>query len=644
MAGTTSSLAGFPAGLLERKLDELALMLQNDVEPGAFLRQWLTITVHTARADSAEFWLRSAADRWTNLTLSVESASGKAATTVAEQPPEFLTSAWESSEPQVTRLRTPAGSVARVVCRIRQGGQSVGILLATWEADLFQQAQPTLLPYIAASAELTGDFLVQQELRQLRREHSQSLQWDRFLATANACTTTQHLADHITHDGRVLLGTDRVSVVSITTGRYRVLSVSGVDVLDSRSSTVRGLEQLARTCRNTEVAFWHAGDEVPAPWKNLLTDLSSAQGVAVIPLGSSRGELSAIVIAEHFEPFKDRAGWEQRCHWLQHVATAPWLALSESELSLRSRLWREGHRRWWPQSGLTGLVTAALVAGVIALAVVPMELHISALGEVLPAHRRDVFAQTSGVISEVLVHHGDTVTAGQLLLVIRDPAAELESTRVTGELATIQARLGVLQSARISALTNGGDAATQAQQLAAEEAELQQRLQSLTLQQSLLEAQRLANQVTSPLDGQVLTWDPATTLQGRPIERGQVLLTIGDVAGPWIIEAQVRERDLHEIRTAQQRQQAALEVTVSSVTESGQLFPGTVREVAQVTEVDERGDKTVRVIIDLTDTPPDNLRPGASVLPKIRCGSHAVGYVWLRDLWHTVQRQWWLWW
>jgi len=644
MAGTTSSLAGFPAGLLERKLDELALLLPSDIDPGQFLRQWLTITVHTARADSAEFWLRSTADRWTNLALSVESEAGQTITVVTDQPPDFLKPAWEHAEPQVSRLRDTTGNRARAVCRIRQGGQSVGILLATWEADLFQLSQSILLPYLAASAELTGDFLVQQELRQLRREHTQSLHWDRFLATANSCASTQHLADHITHDGRVLLGADRVSVVRITGHHCRVVSVSGVDVLDARSSTVRGLEHLARTCRDTQVCFWHAGTETPAAWNNLQTDLSATRAVSVIPLGSSRGELAGAVIAEHFDAVNDSTSWEQRCHWLQHVATAPWLAITESELSLGTRLWRDGRRRWWPQRGLTGVAVAAVLAGGISLAVVPMELQIAASGEVLPAQRRDVFAPVSGVISEVLVQHGSTVTAGQLLLVIRDPAAELESTRVSGELATIQARLSVLQAARISALATGNDAATQAQQLAAEEAELQQRLQSLTLQQALLEAQRLSSQVTSPLEGQVLSWDPVTSLQGRPVERGQVLLTVGNVAGPWIIEARVRERDLNELRSAQQRQPAGLAVRIASVTDSGRDYAGTVRELARVTDIDERGDQTVRVLIDLTETPPDDLRPGASVLPKIQCGPRSVGYVWLRDLWHTVQRQWWLWW
>ena len=81
MSGTAKVSSGPPAdvwaaGLLERKLDEWALSISQDVDAGVFLRAWLTLTVHSARADVAEIWLQIQDQRWTRLQLSIDDARG----------------------------------------------------------------------------------------------------------------------------------------------------------------------------------------------------------------------------------------------------------------------------------------------------------------------------------------------------------------------------------------------------------------------------------------------------------------------------------------------------------------------------------------------------------------------------------------
>lgn len=644
MAGATSPHHSFPHGLLERKLDELALQLQHDVEPGLFLRQWLTTTVHAVRANDAEIWLRRADHLWSKLSLSVEMNSGTPCSTTADQPPAELFEAAKRPGPQVLRQLIAGNSVACVVQQIRQAGQPVGLLVANWDEAFFQAEQSLLMPYMSASAELTEDLLVQQELRQLRQEHRESLNWDQFLTTANACVSLQELADHITHDGRVLLGGDRVSVVSVSGASRRVLSVSGVDQLDARSGMIRQFERLVRDHDRLQILTWQVGTEPPEHIVNLVAETPALQSLGLIPLGTTRTGLAGMVIVEYFEAPPDQEVCTRRCHWLQHVTTAPWVALSELELSTWSRWQRSWFRRGWPRRFRTGITLAAVLVICLLLAVVPAELQITATGVLLPAERREIFAQTSGVISEVLVHHGDDVAVGELMLVIHDPAVEIELTRVQGEIATTQARLGALQAARISPQSTSIDQVLQSQQLAAEEAELRQKLQSLGLQQTLLEDQRTLSRVTSPIAGQILTWETITQLQGRPVERGQVLLSVGNVTGPWMIEARVRERDIADLRAAQKQHGDLLKVDVASVLDMARHVQGTVREFARVTEVDEHGEKTVRVTIDLHAPLSADFHPGATVLPRIHCGRHSMAYIWTRDLWHAARKQWMLWW
>ena len=69
-------------------------------------------------------------------------------------------------------------------------------------------------------------------------------------------------------------------------------------------------------------------------------------------------------------------------------------------------------------------------------------------------------------------------------------------------------------------------------QLAAEQEELRQLLASQQEQLAILRGQREKLTLRSPIDGEVLTWDLEQTLSDRPVQRGQLLLSVGDLDGP----------------------------------------------------------------------------------------------------------------
>ncbi|OYW24665.1 MAG: hypothetical protein B7Z55_01525 [Planctomycetales bacterium 12-60-4] len=638
--GATSQSLG--SGLLERKLDDWALLIRADVEPGQFFREWLALAVHTARADVAAVWLKGNEQQWTRLALSIANADGQPEREGIESPPDAIVKCLSADDPQVSRLKLDGATVTQGTCRIRQGGQPVGVLEAQWPTDLFQSSQSALMPFLGASGELTGDFLVQHELRHLRREHAQWRQWEQFVASAQAQPTLIALAQQIVHDGRGLTGSERLNVLRSRGGHWQVVAVSGVDSIDPRSSSVQAFENLARTLANTR-SDGVVNERLPAA-EERVRQATGATALQAFPLLASDGVAVGALICERFDQPGDTAAWQQRCRSLQHFATAPWVALTEAEQGFWSRWWRKSTRRWGRHSvsTLAGLIRAGGLAAVLTLT--PALLQITAEGTLLPAVRRDVFAGTSGIVSAVLVDHGSPVSHGQTLMELRDPEADLEATRIAGELATVQARLSVVQAARVSAITSATDGAAQSQQLAGEEAELKQRQESLVALQTLLEQERLATRVTSPIAGEVLTWDASALLSGRPVERGQVLLTVGDVAGPWIVEAHVRERDLPELSRAQSASDSELTVEFTPSATMSRTYKGRLIEVARVSDVNERGDTTVRVTIAFDRDPTDKLRPGATVLPKIHCGEQSLGYVWFREVFHAVRRQWWLWW
>uniref|UniRef100_A0A7C2P1E6 Efflux RND transporter periplasmic adaptor subunit n=1 Tax=Schlesneria paludicola TaxID=360056 RepID=A0A7C2P1E6_9PLAN len=641
-SASEGAIAGLTSRTLERGLDELAQQVRGDVEPCQFFSDLLRLIVQTARADHAAVWMRNSDQTWTRLWLTVQSSNGAVQSDSTAAGPDWLAAAWPQAGPEVTRFAQDGRPCTRLAGPVRQGGQPTGVLEGVWDGAA---PQTTLLPFLGAACELAGDFLVQHELRMLRRERLEWRQWEQFQAALQQANGLVRLATLISHDGRALTGSDRLTVVRMHGRRAHGVSVSGVDVLDPRSTTLQALERIAEILGNSQQPMWDRADapavglarEVCDSWRQI----TSGVAVGALPLAGADGWVSGVLVCERLSPTPDVSAWQKRCESLVRFAAPAWSAAVERSLGILGRLARR-RQRLATRSVKWG-IAAALVAGIaVALAVIPAEQVVTGEGELLPDRRRDVFASTSGLVREVCVQHGEEVAQGQTLVLLRDPQAELELTRVVGELATIRTRLGVIQAARIAALTSGGDAGLRAQQLTAEEEELKQRLQSLTRQQSLLEEQRASWNLQSPIAGQVLTWDLESRLVGRPVERGQVLLTVGDVAGDWIVEARIREGDIGPVWQAVQAADAPVPVDFVTTMDARTVRRGVIREVARTAEIDDRGDSTLRVTIAFDRSQPGPLRPGATVLPRIHCGRASLGYVWFHRLFDAVSRQWWL--
>ena len=79
--------------------------------------------------------------------------------------------------------------------------------------------------------------------------------------------------------------------------------------------------------------------------------------------------------------------------------------------------------------------------------------------------------------------------------------------------------------------------------------------------------------------GQVLTWDLKPLLEARPVQRGQVLMTVADLEGPWILELQIADDQAGHVLEAQQRAAAPLEVSFVLATDPRKTYEGTIERV-----------------------------------------------------------------
>jgi biotin carboxyl carrier protein len=298
-----------------------------------------------------------------------------------------------------------------------------------------------------------------------------------------------------------------------------------------------------------------------------------------------------------------------------------------------------------PRTLLRLAVVSAVVVGLLfALRTIEVPLAVDVDGQLVPVARQDVFAPRSGLVDAVRVAHGNQVAAGESLVVLRDPALADQMQQLRGEQTKATRQLEAVRATRTTA--SGGDA-LERYRLSAEEEELKTELDNLARQLKLLEQQAAALDVTSPLAGTVTTWRVDERLAlGRPVERGQVLLTVADTAGDWLLELSVPDDRMDLLREADDEQ---LQVEYRLASDASQLHTATVRRMAERvdTTTTPTGSETRTVTIEATPNEPLEdellaaaLRPGGSVRARIVVGDRALGTVLFHDLTRTL-RNWW---
>ena len=625
---------------MERSIDQLGLRARSGIDPSLFLREVLESALQPGGAYRAIFWRLSSEGRWQvagdlpgaeTLTTEEVDQRQQSLRDVAQSP---------STQPQ-PRPAAPPGWLTP----ISASGQVVAIL-ETLHSTLIDKASAVTAQFQAALAEITADFLTQIEIQQLRYARANWQLWDQYSQRLGQFLDLETVCSVIANDGVRLVDGDRVSVL-VQRGRGYVLkSISGVDRIESRSTASRSIVSLAQLAALAGHSVWQHtnGEEPPSPLDRRLQERlsqhmrdSGATSMGIVPISSRATEQTpaapvGVIIVEQFRPVSDRAGWESRADALASRSRSSLLSACERDDIPWLGIWQR--LRNGPSTVLrpaTWIVLAALAGLIAALFLIPAEFTVSGPATLWPALRREVFASETAIIDQILVSHGDTVTANQPLIVLRSPELEAESPRILGEIATVNERLKGVQAARLTG-GNTPDAAARSRQLTVDEEELKERLRTLELQRSELEKRKAALTLRSPIAGQVLTWDVAQQLSARPVERGQSLLSIGETSGPWVVEVQVADKEIGHLLRAQQALKPDLDVEFLLAADPSKTCHGTIESRSTTALPDDDARSRVRVTVAFDRSQIDQPRPGATALPRIHCGTQSLGYVWLHDL------------
>jgi len=551
-------------------------------------------------------------------------------------------------------------------------GETLGLLEILHPQDTNQQSLRGYSDLLSVLAELVGEYESRQKLRELQHREGLWSGFDQFAQRVNGSLLLDRTAYTIVNEGRRLINCDRLSLLEIKGRRCEVLAISGIDKIERRSNVVRTLQSLAAKVAATDEPLFSDGSpaDLPPQLETALHDYvdeSKATVLAVVPLAETvaislaseqiedkREKLAAkigVLVAEQFQVGTCDDAFRQRVEAVgRHSATAMDNALSIRRVPFFSTLHSLGRSGWLKRSRSTPIalgVCLLLAAIVAALWLIPAPFTVVGRGELTPETKHIVFSPNDGEVETLHLHGLDienddnsqlNVAAGQPLLDLRNLELEAELQRIIGERKSAEQRRDSLEKNLLHAPRTSPEAVRMFNEMAAEHDGLAEKVKWLRESEKTLSAQQAKLKLVSRIDGRVLTWDVEQLLESRPVQRGQVLLTIADLGQDWILEVHVADKHIgyaldQQRRLREKDEDAELTVTFMLAANPGVKHVGRVIEIspaADLSATEEEPTVLVKIAIDKDDVAV--LRPGAEVIAHIDCGTQPVGYVWLHDV------------
>ena len=510
------------------------------------------------------------------------------------------------------------------------------------------------LRFLVQMCDLVSDVLKSRRLRHYNDRQSLWQQLEKFIRAVHRSLDPHRTAYTIANEGRRLIDCDRVSVALNSGRECSVEAISGVDTVNRRASTVTGLERLVTAVVAVGEPVWYTGscDDMPPQIEETLqpyVDRAHSKLLAVVPLASPAGEtetadcndrrriIGALVVERMDNALVDD-GLRQRVEAVaQHSSSALANAQEHDGLFLMP-LWRALGKAAWVLNDRTFpktvVVLVSVIAAVLAMVLIPAGFELEGRGVLQPVVRRDIFVGIDGVVNEVTTWHGQNVKQGQQLVRLRNTDLEIAIEDLIGE--RTRTREQILSVQRVLLGENRLSPHEQ-NRLSGQLLGLKETAESLDKQLALVRQKETQLSVRSPIAGQVVTWQVRDTLIHRPVEKGQVLVTVVDPDSDWELEIHMPERRMGHVARSWQRSPDGLKTTFVLATHPDKQFEGLVTQIHAAAEVHGEQSSTVliRVAIDKSKLP--DLRPGATVTAQIDCGRRPIGYVWFHDVISLVQ-------
>ena len=663
-----------PIMTVERRLalfQNLFRHSRSQVAPQQFYQLFLATLVEVFRAEAACVWMAQGGKFHPAFAANLDKVGltpGAAGWLTHEQLLDGVArqaTAVSISAGQVSAVGTNPLTVELLILPIISGGTAQGLI------ELFRAAgtAPDNAALVAARigelgqwCEFLGDYIRSRELVSLATQTESEAVLRSFVMRLHGAQTKQEASLVAVNEGRQAIGCERVSLGWSVGGRATILAASGQESINAQSNVVRALAGLTKVAirtgqplsfgfpREEQNAAPLASTEIPLPpeiYRSAVEAYPEAERprwLLVIPIAEPSEtktlptrRLGALIV-EQFRADSIPSANVQRA---VVVADQVRVAMQRTEL-----LAAIPFLSWWKRAVATTwllrcgrlLLMLAVVCGLVALATVPIEMRLAADGELRCESRHTVFAPEDGVVREVLVRHGDTLTAGQPLLMLDNFELAARQRDLSGQLLQARERQKSLESRR------SGSRLTEREQTDLQTALLESSLTARHLEQQIQRLQERVDRliVLAPDAGVVTNWNLEQSLLHRPVRQGDALFQQIDPKGRWIVELRLLEDRSGYVarRLSALKKNEKLTIDFVLATEPETRYPGTILELSPRTDLTSDG-HIVRAIVELDPTNSPPLRDGAEVKARLNCGPRPIGFVLFRELIEVVYTYWW---
>lgn len=275
------------------------------------------------------------------------------------------------------------------------------------------------------------------------------------------------------------------------------------------------------------------------------------------------------------------------------------------------------------------------------IAMWPATLHIDGNGKLEPVNQAYIFAAHDGFVDDLPIREGNEVKKGDKLLALRSPELALEIEKTLGELNGLQEKRNGFQIS-LNQLS-GQDTETQLarSQLSAEMVELNLYEQQLRDILKLQEENRSDLVHQSPIDGMIVTENIRSLLEHRPVKRGEALLQVADVKGPWHIRCEIADNDAGYL-SRRLAEDTSLTCTVRLASLPSKTFEGRIDRISQMVRKNDDQQAVWIAYVQIAAGDPSVYRYGANARLQFNCGRKPLVFVWLRPLLENLRRRFWL--
>ncbi|MDG2223275.1 MAG: HlyD family efflux transporter periplasmic adaptor subunit [Rubripirellula sp.] len=483
---------------------------------------------------------------------------------------------------------------------------------------------------------LAAGVYLRQQFADLRSHLETQASRDRLLSDLNGGTSVEQSFTAIASSIASHVSADRVSLLRVTKHHSQLIATSTQPRVDHRGTIAQSLQDVAHLSRDTDFFVWSHSDtnRITDPNGSDTDRLSSieshqqssgCQDLLLQTIRDANKDPIATVILEWIRPQKksvtsDNSAWQSV---REPVETAIRHALDRDQSG-----WQWVTKRFAITTRKLWLGVASSLAFVVLLTLYPTTLRIPAAGKVVATERARLFAPSDGVVAEILAENHQIVTAGQPLVRLTSPSLDQVRAELEGKLATFRTQLDATLATRSSNSQTRGGRSTSS--VAADERVLRTEIEGLENQLALIEQQETELLIRSPLNGEVDGWNLKQSFSGRPIIRGQHLFDVIDPEGAHHIELQLPDRMSGYVTSLST--DANRNVAFRLRSDPTTTYQGVISEMSSSTQQNARGESSIRLNVDLTDSPTQPLRHGATVIAQVDGPKRSIGFVWMRRL------------